>query len=67
MNLARPVVVPKKLVWVVERVCTDIYELDVETEAEALYEVTRSWLENKSVAKKNLKEYRVFQKMDDHD
>ena len=65
MNLARPVV-SKTKTYIVERIATDVYEIDTEDgESAALYEVVRDWYENSSRAIKNLTEYRVFEKPSD--
>jgi hypothetical protein len=64
MNLSRPAVSRTKT-YVVERVATDVYEIETaDGESAALFEVVRDWYENTARPIKNLTEFRVFEKTD---
>lgn len=56
----------KTKTYVVERVATDIYEIETDAgEAEALYAVAHFDIDKMPIAKRNLTEYRVYEKVAD--
>lgn len=56
----------KNKTYVIERVATDVYEVDTEDgESAALFEVTRPFFEREAQPIRNYTEYRVFEKVEE--